>query len=378
MDGKGHLAAAGLAVTEQRLKQVRFAPFYQEIRPQLVYRLGTERPRTLADLIGHSLEVSAHSSHAELLKQLQAQEPALSWYEVADTEVEELLLSVWEGLLEYTVADSNILALNRQYYPELQAAFDLEEPHKLAWAFTPRSEDDTLFEEAVAFFQSLRQHELKRLIDRYYGPANRFNYFNVTHYMARIKDRLPTYRHLFERAAAKYQLDWRLLAALGYQESYWDPHAVSPTGVAGIMMLTNETSAELGVTDRRSPEQSIDGGARYLRSLIDRMPPKVTEPDRTWMALASYNVGISHVEDVRIITQQQNGDPNKWHDVEQRLPLLTKPEWFSKTRYGYARGHEPVMYVQRIRSYYDILVKIDEAEKIKGNPVLLRLKAPGI
>ena len=375
--GKADFAAAGLVVTEDRLKLVRFAPEYQEIVPQVVYRLGTKRPTTVKDLVGRQIEIAAHSSHAERLRQLQATQADLEWREMRNTEVEELLLSVWEGLLEFTVADSNILALNRQYYPELQAAFAIDKPQKLAWAFPP-GEDMSLFNAAVAFMKRLRKHELGVLIERYYGPSNRFNYINTAHYLARIRDKLPTYRVLFERAGVRYNLDWRLLAAIGYQESYWDPAAVSPTGVQGIMQLTMNTSSDLGVTDRRSPEQSIDGGARYLRAMIDRMPPRVLQPDRTWMALAAYNVGLSHLEDARIITQQQGGDPNKWHDLEKYLPLLAKEEWYSKTKYGYARGYEPVQYVHRIRSYYDILVKIDESERVKEDPIILQLKAPAI
>lgn len=375
--GKADFAAAGVVVTEERRKLVRFAPEYQEIVPQVVYRLGTKRPTEVKDLIGRQIEIAAHSSHAERLRQLQTTHPDLEWRETTNTEAEELLLSVWEGLLEFTVADSNIVALNRQYYPELHAAFALDQPQKLAWAFPPGA-DTSLYDAAVAFMKRLHKRELRVLIERYYGPTNRFNYINTAHYLARIRDKLPMYRVLFERAGVRYNLDWRLLAAIGYQESYWDPAAVSPTGVQGIMQLTMDTSNFLGVTDRRSPEQSIDGGARYLRAMIDRMPPRVLQPDRTWMALAAYNVGLSHLEDARIITQQQGGDPNKWHDLEKYLPLLAKEEWHSKTKYGYARGYEPVQYVHRIRSYYDILVKIDENERVKDDPIILQLKAPAI
>lgn len=375
-EGKADFAAAGIVVTEERRKLVRFAPEYQEIVPQVVYRLGTKRPVAVTDLVGRQIEIAAHSSHAERLRQLQATQPDLNWRET-NTEAEELLLSVWEGLLEFTVADSNIVALNRQYYPELHAAFAIDKPQKLAWAFPPGA-DTSLYDAAVAFMKRLHKRELRVLIERYYGPSNRFNYINTAHYLARIRDKLPTYRVLFERAGVRYNIDWRLLAAIGYQESYWDPAAVSPTGVQGIMQLTMDTSNYLGVTDRRSPEQSIDGGARYLRAMIDRMPPRVLQPDRTWMALAAYNIGLSHLEDARIITQQQGGDPNKWHDLEKYLPLLAKEEWHSKTKYGYARGYEPVQYVHRIRSYYDILVKIDENERVKEDPIILQLKAPAI
>lgn len=371
------LAAAGLSVTNEHLEQVRFAPAYQEIRPQIVYRLGTPRPLEAKDLIGRQIEVVANSPHVESLRALKKNYPALTWKEVTGVEPEELLLSVWEGLLELTVADSNILALNRQYYPELQAAFDIDQPRKLAWAFAD-GEDDSLYRAAADFFTRLRSRELANIVDRYYGPTRRFNYVNTAHFLSRVRSTLPIYRELFEKAGMKYNLDWRLLAAIGYQESYWDPAAISPTGVKGIMMLTYETSVYVGVTDRQDPEQSIEGGARYLRSMIDRIPAAVLQPDRTWMALAAYNVGLNHLEDARIITQRLRGDPNKWHDVENRLPLLANSEWFKKVKFGYARGYEPVQFVHRIRSFYNTLVKLDEEEKLRNNPIILQLKAPAI
>lgn len=373
----GDFIAAGLAITPERLQSLRFTPPYQQVRQQLVYRLGNERPRSPAQLVGHNIEVVAGSPYVDRLKALQATHPGIDWIET-DDEVEDLLIGVWEGLVEYTVADSNIVALNRQYYPELQVGLDLNEPQHLAWAFR-NDGDDSLYRAASRFLETARKNgTLAYLIERYYGPSLRFNYFNTAAYIDRIDDTLPRYRHLFQRAGGKYNLDWRLLAAVGYQESYWDPGAISPTGVRGLMMLTQTTSLEIGVVNREDAAESIDGGARYLRTLIDRMPPRVPDPDRTWMALAAYNVGINHLEDARIITQKHGRDPNKWLDVETYLPYLTKPAWYQNTRFGYARGHEPVQYVHRIRAYYDILVKIDEERRNKRRPLIQQLRAPAI
>ena len=156
------------------------------------------------------------------------------------------------------------------------------------------------------------------------------------------------------------------------------PTATSPTGVRGLMMLTQETADQLGISDRLDAAQSIDGGARYLQSLIERMPAGVTEPDRTWMALAAYNIGINHLEDARIITQKQGHDPDKWNDVKNYLPLLAEKAWYSKTKFGYARGLEPVIFVNSVRTYYDVLVKLDEEEKARNKPEALDLTAPAI
>ncbi|MBI3778633.1 MAG: membrane-bound lytic murein transglycosylase MltF [Gammaproteobacteria bacterium] len=375
--GDADLAAAGITVTEARSKLVRFGPPYQEIRQQVIYRLGTDRPAGAEQLVGRQIEVQAGTSYAERLNELKQQYPDLKWTEV-DKETEELLQIVWEGLLEISVADSNIVAINRQYFPELQVAFNLQKPESLAWAFPP-GEDQSLHNATVKFLEKSRASgQLTQLIDRYYGPASRSNFVNLSVFKVRMRSRLAQYQLLFEKTGKQYNIDWRLLAALGYQESYWDPQAVSPTGVRGMMMLTEETADQLQIADRFDAAQSIDGGARYLQSLIERMPPGVTEPDRTWMALAAYNIGTGHLEDARIITQKQGRDPNKWSDVKNYLPLLADAEWYTKTKNGYARGLEPVIFVNSVRTYYDVLVQSDKEEKAKNKPPALNLKAPAI
>jgi len=126
--------------------------------------------------------------------------------------------------------------------------------------------------------------------------------------------------------------------------------------VRGLMMLTEDTAAELRVSRREDPLQSINGGARYIRQTLEALPGEIQEPDRTWMALAAYNVGMGHLIDARKLTQQRGGNPNHWVDVRATLPLLTQHKWFAKTEFGYARGHETVTYVTNVRTYYDMLV----------------------
>jgi membrane-bound lytic murein transglycosylase F len=265
----------------------------------VIYRLGSQPPKDVADLAGRQVEVVRGSSEAEHLRTLQQTQPGLRWTEADNASREDLLRMVWAGLLDLTVADSNLVEIARQYYPELRVAFSLDEPRTLAWAFAADS-DDSLSKVAALYLKKLKDSgALAHLVERYYGPASRFDYINLAVYQAHVRTRLPLYQPLFAEAGEQYHLDWRLLAAVGYQESYWDPRAVSPTGVRGLMMLTSLTAEHLGINDRIDPEQSIDGGARYLRSLIDHVAPGVPRPDRIWMALAAYNVGIYHLEDAR-------------------------------------------------------------------------------
>lgn len=377
LNGEADMAAAGITMTESRAKLMQFGPPYQEIRQQVIYRLGTERPTNVQDLIGRQIEVQTGTSYVERLNELRREYPELKWNEV-DKEAEELLQTVWQGLLEITIADSNIVAVSRQYFPDLQVAFSLQNPESLAWAFR-QGQDQSLHDAATKFLAKSRASgELAQLIDRYYGPASRSNFVNLSVYKVRLRSVLPRYQLAFEKVGEQYGLDWRLLAAIGYQESFWDPEAISPTGVRGMMMLTEETASNLGIKDRLDATESIDGGARYLQSLIMRMPPGITEPDRLWMALAAYNIGINHLEDARVITQKQGRDPNKWNDVKSYLPWLADEAWYTKTKFGYARGMEPVLFVNRVRTYYDVLIKNDEDEKAKNKPQALDLKAPAI
>lgn len=367
-NGKADIAAAGLTVTDERKARINFGPSYQRITPQLVYRVGTTSPHNL-DALNGNLEVVAKSSHAERLRALQDEYPNLRFDENSELESQQLLDLVWEQLIDYTVADSNEVAMTRRFYPELRVAFDISSPVPLAWAFPP-GEDRSLIEKAEEYFAALQESgELDQLLEHYYGYVSDFDYVGTRRYMKHIEQRLPTYRSWFQQAAQETGEDWRLLAAIGYQESHWDPEAVSPTGVRGIMMLTQNTMRHMGINESRlDARASIDGGARYFARIKTRIPKRIREPDRTWMALAAYNVGFGHLEDARILAQSAGANPDRWVDVKKYLPLLSQKKWYKKTRYGYARGREPVRYVENIRSYYDILVWMTDRE-IPPTPV---------
>jgi membrane-bound lytic murein transglycosylase F len=360
-DNRVHIAAAGLTITEDRKKIFQFGPAYQEITEQLVYNVANKRPRSLARLDG-TLEVIANSSHEERLKHLKKSIKDLSWKANHQMESEELLQLVSDDIIEYTIADSNELSLNQRFLINLRVAFDIGAPQSLAWAM-PKSDDKSLFREVQKFFKKIKENgELRRLIERNYGHVEDFDYVGTKIFMRHIETRLPAYRRFFEKAAEQHGLDWRLIAAMGYQESHWDPDAVSPTGVRGIMMLTRKTARDMGIKNRLDPESSIMGGAKYFKKTLQRIDKDITEPDNLWMAMAAYNVGFYHLQDARSITRKLKKNPDRWIDVRTSLPLLAKRKWYKKTRYGYARGWEPVRYVENIRSYYDILKWVDDGE----------------
>jgi membrane-bound lytic murein transglycosylase F len=374
---KADMAAAGLTASEARKKIVRFAPPYQRIRQQLLYRQGTKKPRSVAGLVGEDIIVTAGTTYVDRLNQLKKRYKNLAWKESKKMDTEELIRMVADGTLTFTIADSNIVDANRPLYPDLRVAFDMQKREPLAWAF-PLGKDKSLYNEAVKFQRKIRRTgHISVLLERYYGATDT-DYFNMTLYQLRIKNVLPSYQRLFEEAGQKHNIDWRLLAAIAYQESYWNPRATSSTGVRGLMMLTEATAKQMGVKDRLKAEQSVEGGAKYVREMIDRMPENIKEPDRTWMALASYNVGFHHLMDAREITVRQSGNPDNWRDVKKRLPLLSRTAFYTKLKYGYARGNEPVSYVGRIRRYYDVLTKLDKKIQDELRNDAIGLTAPAI
>ncbi len=360
--GKGDLIAANMTRTRQRERAFNFGPDYLQASTQVLYRRGDQRPASLADLVDRKIMVIEGSSYQSRLEEAQPRYPDLSWETRADVGMDDLLQAVSDGAIDITLADSNIFSLNQQYYPRAAAAFTLGDPSSHAWAFPPGS-DDSLVEKARAFMRQSREDgALDDIQKRFYSPQRRLDRVGMFQFLEHLRERLPPLLPIFRQAAVTHEVDWRLLAAMGYQESNWDAGAASFTGVRGIMMLTNRAASDLGVTDRLDPQQSIAGGARYFQGLRSRIPRRIAEPDRTWMALAAYNMGMGHLEDARVLTEIQQLDPNAWQDVQSSLDLLSQERWHQQTQYGYARGFEAKQYVSNIRNYYDVLVWMDTSD----------------
>ena len=375
VSGKSHMAAAGLSITDTRREYLNFGHPYKSVDVHMIYKLGTGKPRSLDDLLDRSIEVTANSSHVDLLSTIQTSHPALHWVENADVEVADLLAKVATGEIDITVADSPDFDIQRHFYPDLRVALDLDIGDPIAWGF-PKGVGDTLLARADDFLiRSYRNGLLTQVQDRYYGFTKKFDYVGTRNFIRHFKSRLPRYRGMFEEAGNQWDVDWRLLAAIGYQESHWRSQARSPTGVRGIMMLTLATAAYLGLDDRLDPKNSIFGGAQYFARQIERVADTVAEPDRTWMALAAYNVGFNHIKDARTIVEWDGGNPDIWVNISEALPLLSQRKWYSRVPYGYARGWEPVLYVNNIRAYYNILLWLTEKEEIES-PAEIEVSEP--
>jgi len=351
--GRGDFIAANLSQTPERMGDLRFGPVYETVQPVVVYRRGSRRPQSLEELRDGTLVIPAGTSYPAMLKQSGLD---LEWREDENASIEDLLDAVSAEIIDYTILDSNVFELNRRFFPAVRSGFELPEIQQLAWA-TRRTDDDSLVQVMREFFHAADQAGIIATVQqRHFDHLETFEPVGTFTFLRQVRERLPPLRLMFEQAGAAYDLDWRLLAAVGYQESHWDPDAVSRTGVRGIMMLTQRTARQVGIEDRLDPAQSIEGGARYLRSIIERLPDRIEHPDRLWLALAAYNVGFGHLEDARVLTQRRGGDPDRWLDVRDTLPLLTQERWHRQTRFGYARGYEPVHFVENVRTFFEILL----------------------
>ena len=318
--GVVHLAAPGITFDGIQ-RRLSLGPVYQHINRQLVYRAGTPAPAGLDEIANDEIEIAEGSHHGELLQQLRENDELYaSWKTSTDMDVEQLLYLLQEEAVKYTIANSNVVDFNRRFYPDLRVAFDIGLPQPLQWAL-PRRKDSSLLDMVTAYFQRIRRNgKLDTILQRYYEHVDLLTFADTHTFWKHVDSRLPGYEQLFRRVARATGYDWRLLAAIGYQESHWNPEAVSPTGVKGLMMLTNATAELVDISDRTDPEQSVVGSVRYLKLLDRQIPAEIEKPDRQWFILAGYNVGFGHIE-VGTVTpgpQPGNDKPRVFRLVEHR------------------------------------------------------------
>lgn len=346
---EGDIAAAGLTVNETRKAEFDYGPVYQVTNEFLVCHRTRPKLKDSAELTDIDIVVSAESSYTESLKDY----PQAHWKAVEGKSTVDLIAKVADGRAECTISDSTLYKIERRYFTEIQNKFTLSRSSQLAWML--RKGEPGLIEAMERWFDTYKKEGgLAAMLEKYYGYIEIFDYVDTHKFLKRTKTRLPKYKEFFIDAANKNDIRPSLLAAQSYQESHWNRKAKSPTGVRGIMMLTQPVAKSLGVTNRLNAEQNIYAGAKF-QAKMKKMVAHVEEPDRTWLALAAYNVGRGHFRDAQTLARQMNKNPDQWHDMKEVLPLLSKKEYYKNLRYGYARGNEPVRYVTRIRNYEGLL-----------------------
>ena len=357
-DPKIHLVSASFTKTPTREKEFNFGPSYFEVQQQVVCNRelleSGKFPRDIEGLSSLKIKVGEGTSYSDTLRRLIEDGFDLDIVYTSAFSTEELLEQVAAKEIDCTIADSNIFALNLRYYPETEMAFTISERQQLAWVL-PANADKLKTHMYRWLNEFTQQGKMAELKDHYYSNIYYFNYYDYKMFYKRMQQRLPKYEKIFVEAGEKYSIPWKLLAAIAYQESHWNPKAKSFTGVRGIMMLTRATAKILGVDNRLDPKQSIIGGTRHLKQMIKFVPEEVEGENRLKFALAAYNVGMGHIHDARELAKRLGYNQNIWSDLKKVLPLLSKKKYYKTLKYGYARGEEPVKYVESIYDYRDIL-----------------------
>ncbi|MCE0493081.1 membrane-bound lytic murein transglycosylase MltF [Vibrio salinus] len=371
------IVAAGQTQTLSRIKKFRAGPAYYYVSQQLIYKQGRWKPHNIKQIVAHqkSLQeeypdesVFAIVGDEHLMQTLAKQKkthPKLEYQIRKNADINDLLKQISEGKLMFTLADSVEVSLAQRIYPDLALAFELTEDQPISW-YIRRSDDESLYALMIEFFGDQKQSgRLASLDEKYIGHVRTFDYVDTRAFIRALDTKLPKWTPIFQEYSDEF--DWRLIAALSYQESHWNPRAISPTGVRGMMMLTLPTARSVKVRNRLDPRQSVRGGVEYLRRMIARIPESIPEHERIWFALASYNMGYGHMMDARRLTKSQGGDPDSWSDVRERLPLLQRQKYYRRTRYGYARGSQAKAYVENIRQYYQSIIGHVEQQDTSDN-----------
>jgi len=370
LEGRGDLIAASLTVTPERKEQVAFSTPYLYVEEVLVSGKKGPKLTSLADLKGQKVLLRPSSSYVGTLKALaEATGPVEMVTADEALETEQLIAQVARGDAPFTVADSHILKAELAFRDDVDVALVLAtEPPKSAW------DDLTSGSKEIAFAVRPTNPKLKEAVDRFvkktyrgmeYNMARK-RYFENPRKISEAKServgvggQFSQYDELIKKYSAKYGLDWRLMAALAYQESRFDPTVKSWVGAIGLFQTMPTTAREMGFENPEDPEQSTHAGIKYVHYLLTRIDPSIPFKHRVRFAMAAYNAGLGHVEDAQRLAASMGLNPKKWFkNVETAMLLLEQPKHYKKARYGYCRGSEPVQYVSQIQNRYDNWVKV--------------------
>lgn len=361
LQGRGDIIIAGLPVDAPRVGRVRVTRPYMRTSLVVVQRKGrVPELENVEDLASASLFVHPSSTAMKRLRVLsQELGTSLNLRAVRETLApEDIMDLVAAGEADACVVQKRIAQVELHHRDDLEIAMELP-VGIVESAFAVRKGDTKLWEAADDFLRrNYRGTVFNILYWRYHRPTKQAAQAREDELRGDKDGALSPWDEVFRREGGEREIDWRLLVSQAVQESRLDPAAKSSYGAEGLMQIMPATAKDLGVKDPWDPEQSIVGGTKYMRQLIDRFADEGVElKDQVRFALAAYNVGMGHVDDARTLADKEGLDQNRWfQNVEKSLLLLEKPRFYKTARYGYCRGHEPVGYVSQIQARYDAYV----------------------
>lgn len=362
--GDVDLVAHGLTGTRDRKKYVSFTkPLYSSRQvlvqkmPEKWYEIHWKKIEDALlhdaiELMGDTVSVRANSSYHQRLINLAEEIGGEIYIDTLPGKLttEEIIEMVADGKIKQTVADLNIASLLSSYYPILNIEVSVSTTQNMAWA-TRKTSPQLLAKINEWLVTYKKKTDYYVIYNKYYKNKKDFKRRVNSDFYSLKQNKISKYDELIKREAGTIGWDWRLLASQVYQESQFNPSAVSWAGAVGLMQMMPATAQEFGVKWRSNPEQSLAGGVRYLNYLLERFEGVQDSVQRIKLTLASYNCGFGHVKDAQRLATKYQLNPDVWDDnVEKMILELRYPNNFNDPiiKHGYLRGDEPYTYVKQI------------------------------
>jgi len=369
--GEGDILAYNLTVTKERKKRISFTHYLnlqrqilvqrkpEDWRQMKVHEIEKELIRNPIDLIGKEVVVRPYSAYYDRLVNLSDEigGDIMIVPGESNVETEELIRQVAEEEIDYTVAEEDVARVNLTYYPNLDIKTAVSFPTQIAWGV--RKNSTQLLSELNQWIMRMRKKtDYYVIYDKYFKSSksalrrSRSQYFSIN----QAEGKISPFDTLIQKAADDIGWDWYLLAAQMFRESKFDPRAESWAGAKGLMQVLPKTAEQYGIKDLFDPNQNIEAGASQIKWLQNQWKKKISDPsERQKFVLASYNVGLGHLEDAVRLTEKYGGDVDKWDSVKEYLLKKSYKQYHTDpvVEFGYCRGTEPVQYVEIILDIYE-------------------------
>ena len=364
-DGEAELIAGHFTVTEERKKVIDFTDPFLHTKQVLVQRIPEISDDTASVKLINSIEqmneINIHtfeesSFNEQLLKLKDSMQLGFNIvYDTGFFDLEELIRKVSIGEIDYTVSDYTVAKVNKKFYDNIDIEFGTTTETPIA--FGVRKSSPGLKEAFNKWMEDVKNTKSFAYL--------KTKYFRISQYVNKREGKysnlgggeISPYDAIIKREAAKGIIDWRLVAALMYQESRFNPNCTSWAGAFGLMQFMPETGKVYGVYPDSPSSVQIAGGVRKLnRNYKDWLEAVPDSAEALKFTLASYNAGKGHVEDAQRLAEKYGKDPNVWkQNVEEYLLLLRKSHYYRDevVKFGYCRGSEPVRYVNKIMFRYE-------------------------
>ncbi|WP_295797436.1 transporter substrate-binding domain-containing protein [uncultured Microbulbifer sp.] len=362
--GRGDIAGSSTTITQARKQQgATFSIPYLRISGQVLSNRNQRPIETLQDLDGRTLTVRYSSSFSDVIRNLRRNGIDVK-QEIAPVSFAQLVNMLAEGDLDAIAGDSHAVEIEASLRPELQAGVMLTAPRSQAWMVLPKN--TVLLKNVNVFLNDYKTTSAYRQkVDAYFKPSGRYG----KRAKARIDpdSDLSPFDTLVQSSSQVYDFDWKLIVAQMWQESSFNPSAVSPVGAQGLLQVMPGTAEDMGFTPPLfDPDRGIQAGVKYLSWVRDRFDTTMPVDERLWFSLAAYNAGYAHVLDAKRLCEKLGLDANIWfNNVEVAMLKLSEPRYYNTARYGFVRGAEPVRYVRNIRELYRAYTSLSEGRVIQ-------------